>query len=810
MVLESSDKIIDKDIHEEMKKSYITYSMSVIVDRALPDVRDGLKPVHRRILYTMHQLGLTPKSQYKKSARIVGDTMGKYHPHGDSAIYDAMVRLAQDFSTRYPLVDGHGNFGSLDGDPPAAMRYTEARLSALALEMLRDIEKETVDFSPNFDGEEMQPDVLPSRIPNLLINGASGIAVGMATNIPPHNLGEVVDGLIAILDNPEIEIDNLLDIVKGPDFPTGGIILGRQGIKKAYLQGRGQIRVRAKAEIEEMRGGKYRIIVTEIPYQVNKANLVEKIAELARTKKIDGITDLRDESDTEIRIIIELRKDVSPQIILNQLYKQTQMQVTFGAIMLALVNGEPKVLNLKEMMFHYLNHQEEVTRRRYQYDLAKAEHQAHIREGLLIALDHLDEVIKIIRESPSDKEALDNLMTQFALTEIQANAILDMRLRRLTGLERDKVLQEYKELQVTIFEYKSILGDRKRLLGIVKDDLLDVKNKYADPRKTAISAQSGSLDIEDLIHAEDVVVMITRQGYIKRLPVNTYKSQLRGGRGVIGMDTKEEDFVEHIFVANTLDTILFFTTKGLVHQLKTYQIPDASRQSRGTSVVNLLQIGREEIITAVISIKGFDEDASLMMITKNGKIKRTSLPEYDTRLKRGLIAVRLEDNDELISVIKVQKDDQAFIATARGRAIRIRVENVREMGRATMGVKGIQLGPNDEVVALDLVRARSFILTVTKNGYGKRTRIGEYRIQGRGGKGVINMKVNKKTGHVITAMSVMGDEEIIIATKEAIVLKTTVESISIQGRSTQGVMVMRPEEGNELVSVALAESEDVK
>lgn len=810
MALESSDKIIEKDIHEEMKKSYITYSMSVIVDRALPDVRDGLKPVHRRILYTMHQLGLTPKSQYKKSARIVGDTMGKYHPHGDSAIYDAMVRLAQDFSTRYPLVDGHGNFGSLDGDPPAAMRYTEARLSPLALEMLRDIEKETVNFSPNFDGEEMQPDVLPSRIPNLLINGASGIAVGMATNIPPHNLGEVVDGLVAILDNPDIEINDLLDIVKGPDFPTGGIILGRQGIKKAYLQGRGQIRVRAKTEIEEMRGGKYRIVVTEIPYQVNKANLVEKIAELARTKKIDGITDLRDESDTEIRIIIELRKDVSPQIILNQLYKQTQMQVTFGAIMLALVNGEPKVLNLKEMMTHYLNHQEEVTRRRYQYDLAKAEHQAHIREGLLIALDHLDEVIKIIRESPSDKEALDSLMSQFALTEIQGNAILDMRLRRLTGLERDKVLGEYNELQATIFEYKSILGDRKRLLDIIKADLLDIKNKYGDQRKTAISAQSGSLDIEDLIHAEEVVVMITRQGYIKRLPVNTYKSQLRGGRGVIGMDTKEEDFVEHIFVANTLDTMLFFTTKGLVHQLKTYQIPDASRQSRGTSVVNLLQIEKEEIITAVISIKGFDEDASLMMITKNGKIKRTALNEYDTRLKRGLIGVRLEDNDELISVVKVQKGDQAFIATALGRAIRIRVEDVREMGRATMGVKGIELGPEDEVVALDLVRAKSFILTVTKNGYGKRTRIGEYRIQGRGGKGIINMKVNKKTGHVITAMSVMGDEEIIIATKEAIVLKTTVESISIQGRATQGVMVMRPEEGNELVSVALAESEDVK
>ncbi len=810
MALESSDKIIEKDIHEEMKKSYITYSMSVIVDRALPDVRDGLKPVHRRILYTMHQLGLTPKSQYKKSARIVGDTMGKYHPHGDSAIYDAMVRLAQDFSTRYPLVDGHGNFGSLDGDPPAAMRYTEARLSPLALEMLRDIEKETVNFSPNFDGEEMQPDVLPSRIPNLLINGASGIAVGMATNIPPHNLGEVVDGLIAILDNPDIEVIDLLDIVKGPDFPTGGIILGRQGIKKAYLQGRGQIKVRAKAEIEEMRGGKYRIIVTEIPYQVNKANLVEKIAELARTKKIDGITDLRDESDTEIRIIIELRKDVSPQIILNQLYKQTQMQVTFGAIMLALVNGEPKVLNLKEMMTHYLDHQEEVTRRRYQYDLAKAEHQAHIREGLLIALDHLDEVIKIIRESPSDKEALDSLMSQFALTEIQGNAILDMRLRRLTGLERDKVLGEYNELQATIAEYKSILGDRKRLLDIIKADLLDIKNKYGDQRKTAISAQSESLDIEDLIHAEDVVVMITRQGYIKRLPINTYKSQLRGGRGVIGMDTKEEDFVEHIFVANTLDTILFFTTKGLVHQLKTYQIPDASRQSRGTSVVNLLQIEKEEIITAVISIKGFDEDASLLMITKNGKIKRTALTEYDTRLKRGLIAVKLQDNDELISVVKVQKDDQAFIATALGRAIRIKVKGVREMGRATMGVKGIELGPDDEVVALDLVRAKSFILTVTKNGYGKRTRIGEYRIQGRGGKGIINMKVNKKTGHVITAMSVMGDEEIIIATKEAIVLKTTVESISIQGRSTQGVMVMRPEEGNELVSVALAESEDVK
>lgn len=808
MALESNDKIIDLDIHEEMKKSYITYSMSVIVDRALPDVRDGLKPVHRRILYTMHQLGLTPRSGYKKSARIVGDTMGKYHPHGDSAIYDAMVRLAQDFSTRYPLVDGHGNFGSIDGDPPAAMRYTEARLAALSIDMLRDIEKETVNFSPNFDGEEMQPDVLPSRIPNLLINGASGIAVGMATNIPPHNLGEIVDGLITIIDNPDVDIHDLVDIVKGPDFPTGGIILGRQGIRKAYLQGRGRIRVRAKAEIEEIRGGRYRIVVSEIPYMVNKANLVEKIAELARTKKIDGITDLRDESDKEIRVIIELRRDVSPQVILNQLYKHTQMQETFGAIMLALVDGEPKVLNLKEMMVYYLKHQEEVTTRRYQYDLARAEHQAHIREGLLIALDHLDEVIKIIRESPSDKEALETLMGNFGLSEIQGNAILDMRLRRLTSLESEKVLGEYNELQVTIAEYRSILSDHVKLMGIIKDDLLEVKAKYADERRTTISAHSGSLDVEDLIQAEDVVVMITHQGYIKRLAMSTYTSQLRGGRGVIGMDTKEEDFVEHIFVANTLDTMLFFTTKGLVHQLKTYQIPDASRQSRGTSIVNLLHIEREEVITAVIAIKDFAEEASLMMITKQGKIKRTALTEYDTRLKKGLIAMRLEDDDELISVVKVQKDDQIFVATEAGMAIRTRVENIREMGRATMGVKGIDLKADDKVVALDIVRPRSFILTVTRNGFGKRTRIGEYRIQGRGGKGIINMKLNKKTGNVITARTVLGNEEVIIATKEAIVLRTSVESISIQGRSTQGVMVMRPEKGDEVVSVALAEREE--
>ena len=811
MANEFTDKLINVDIHDEMKKSYINYSMSVIVDRALPDIRDGLKPVHRRILYTMHQLGLSPKSPYKKSARIVGDTMGKYHPHGDSAIYDAMVRLAQDFSTRYPLVDGHGNFGSVDGDPPAAMRYTEARMSPLAMEMLRDIDKETVDFIPNFDGEEMQPAVLPSRVPNLLINGASGIAVGMATNIPPHNLGEIVDGLVTIIDNPDIEIHKLLEIVKGPDFPTGGIILGKQGIKKAYLTGRGQIKVRAKTDIEEMRGGKYRILVTELPYMVNKANLVEKIADLARTKRIDGITDLRDESSGRegMRIVIELRKDVSPQIILNQLYKHTQMQETFGAIMLALVDGEPRVLNLKEMMYYYLKHQEEVTTRKLQYELSKAEHQAHIREGLLIALDHLDEVIKIIREAATDKEALDILMSRFSLTEIQGNAILDMRLRRLTGLERDKVLAEYNELLATIAELRSILSDHSKLMGIIRADLLDVKSKYADPRRTAISLQSASLDEEDLIHSEDVVVMITHHGYIKRLAMTVYKSQQRGGRGVIGMDTKEEDFVEHIFVANTLDTVLFFTSKGLVHQLKAYQIPDASRQSRGTSIVNLLQIEREEVITAVLPVKDFAEDGSLLMATRNGKIKRTALSEYDTRLKKGLIAVRLEENDELVSVIKVQNEDEVFLATASGLAIRIRVEDVREMGRATSGVKGIELKPDDMVVAMDLAKPKTFVLTVTKNGFGKKTAIKEYRVQGRGGKGIINMKINKKTGHVVTALTVMGEEEVIIATKEAIVLRTTVESVSKMGRSTQGVTIIRTETGDEVVSVALADSSDI-
>lgn len=812
MVEDNKQKIVDIDLHEEMKKSYITYSMSVIVDRALPDVRDGLKPVHRRILYSMHQLNLSPRSQYKKSARIVGDTMGKYHPHGDSAIYDAMVRLAQDFSTRYPLVDGHGNFGLIDGDPPAAMRYTEARLSPIATEMLRDIEKETVNFIPNFDGEEMQPEVLPSRIPNLLVNGASGIAVGMATNIPPHNLGEIIDGLVAIIDNPDIDVHELLDIVKGPDFPTGGIILGRQGIRKAYLTGRGRIRVRARAEIEEMRGGKYRIVVTEIPFMVNKSSLMEKIAELARTKKVDGITDLRDESEQDIRIIIELRKDVSPQIVLNQLYKHSQMQETFGAIMLALVDGQPRVLNLKEMMYYYLKHQKEVTTRRYQYDLEKAEHQAHIREGLLIALDHLDEVIKIIRESRTDKEALDLLMSNYALTEIQGNAILDMRLRRLTGLERDKVLGEYEELKNTIAEIRSILEDHHKLMGIIKDELLEVKNKYGDERRTSISAQTGTLDVEDLIEEEDVVVMITHQGYIKRLAMSTYKSQQRGGRGVIGMDTKDEDIVEHIFVANTHDTMLFFTSKGLVHQLKTYQIPDASRQARGTSVVNLLHVDREEVITAVISIKNFEEDSSLIMVTKNGKIKRTALEQYDTRLKRGLIGVRLEDNDELVSVAKVQNDDHVFIATLLGKAIRIRVADVREMGRATIGVKGIELQPGDAVVAMDIVKRGSYILTITQNGYGKRTLIRHYRAQNRGGKGLINMKITKKTGNVVTAMTVMGndDEEVIIATKEGIVLKTSVKSISVQGRSTQGVMVMRPEKGDEVVSVALNDNTESK
>lgn len=802
-------KIVPIEISAEMKRSFIDYSMSVIASRALPDVRDGLKPVHRRILFTLHELGMTPSKAYSKSARLVGDCMGKYHPHGDSAIYDALVRLAQDFSSRYPLIDGHGNFGSIDGDSAAAMRYTEARMAKITPYMLADIEKDTVDFKPNYDEKQMEPVVLPSRFPNLLVNGSSGIAVGMATNIPPHNLGEVIDGVNLLIDNPNAQISDLMALIKGPDFPTGGTILGLSGIKEAYRTGRGSIKIRAKAEIEQMeKSGKSRIVVTEIPYQVNKAHLVEKIAELVRDKKIDGITDLRDESDRNgISVVIELRRDVNAQVILNQLYKHTQLQETFGVIMLALVDGQPRILNLKDVLHYFVEHQKDVIVRRTKFNLAKAEAEAHILAGLRIALDHIDEVISTIRQSRTTEIARNSLISKFGLSEKQAQAILDMRLHRLTGLEREKLEQDYEELIRLIKHLKEVLNSEKMILDIVKKELNDVKDKFADGRRTEISYEDSTMDIEDLIDEEDVVITITHNGYIKRIPVSTYRAQKRGGRGVTAMATKEEDFVEHMFITTTHNYMLFFTNKGKVYRLKVYEIPEAGRTAKGTALVNLLLVSSDEQVNAIIPVKEYSEKLLLFMATKRGVTKKTKLKEYNSSRKDGLIAINLDDGDELIGVKLTEGNDEIILCTKKGMAIRFAEKEVREMGRTARGVKGISLEPSDQVVGMDSIIDGADIVTITENGFGKRTDINEYRSQSRGGKGIMACRLTDKTGDLAGIKIVNTGDEILVLTAEGVMIRTRIDEISRLGRASQGVTIMKTGE-SKVVAIAKLSGKD--
>ena len=801
--------LLPLDVEEELKKSFISYAMAVIVTRALPDVRDGLKPVHRRILYSMSELGYTPDKPYRKSARIVGDVLGKYHPHGDSSVYDAMVRLAQDFSIRYMLVDGQGNFGSVDGDGAAAMRYTEARMSKLSLEMVRDIDKETVDFYPNFDETLMQPAVMPSRYPNLLVNGSSGIAVGMATNIPPHNLGEVVDAVVYMIDHPDCSVDDLMQFVKGPDFPTGGVILGKRGIYDAYHEGRGRIIVRAKSEIEDMGGNRQRIVVTEIPYMVNKARLIEKIAELVHEKTVDGISDIRDESDRDgMRIVIDLKRDVNANIVLNYLYKHTQLQDTFGAIMLALVDGEPKILSLRQIIHHYIEHQEDVIRRRTQYDLNKAEARSHILEGLIIALDNIDEVVRMIRASRTAQEAKTGLMERFGLSDRQAQAILDMRLQRLTGLERDKIEAEYAELQKQIAYFRAVLADEKLVLGIIRDEILEIRDKFADERRTEISALDGEIDMLDLIEEEDMVVTMTHYGYVKRLPKTTYRAQRRGGKGVIATTTREEDFVEQMYVTSTHDPILFFTNKGRVYQMNCYEIPEAGRTARGTAIVNLLQLSPGEKVTTMLPFPAEKSEGTyLVMATRKGTIKRTELSEFMNLRRAGLIAIVLRDDDELIGVRRTEGDSDILVGTRDGMSIRFHESDMRPMGRSAMGVRSIDLDEGDEVIDVAFVEEGAQVLSITENGYGKRTDIDEYRLQQRGGKGIKAMNLTEKTGNLAAQLLVHDDEDLLLITSDGTVIRTPVNSISVLGRNTQGVRLMRVGEDSKVVCVARAEPE---
>ncbi|SMC90964.1 DNA gyrase subunit A [Sporomusa malonica] len=801
-------KVLPIKIEDEMKNSYIDYAMSVIVMRALPDVRDGLKPVHRRILYAMHEAGMAANKPYKKSARIVGEVLGKYHPHGDSSVYDAIVRMAQNFSTRYMQVDGHGNFGSVDGDSAAAMRYTEVRMSRIAEEMLADIEKDTVDFVPNYDESLKEPSVLPAKVPNLLINGSSGIAVGMATNIPPHNLGEVVDGLIMMIDNPEVTIMELMMAIKGPDFPTGALILGREGIRQAYATGRGSVKMRAQARIENMSSGKQRILVSEIPYQVNKARLIENIAGLVRDKTIDGITDLRDESDRKgMRIVIELRRDANADVVLNQLYKHTQMQDTFGVNMLALVNGRPKVLNLQEVLYHYIEHQKIVIVRRTKFELDKARARAHILEGLKIALDHLDAVIKTIRGSQTPEIAKNALMDKFTLSEKQSQAILDMRLQRLTGLEREKIENEYKDILETIEWLEGVLADEGKVMNIIKEELLDVKKRFADERRTIITSDVSKMNMEDLIAEEDIVITLTHQGYIKRLPVDTYRSQRRGGKGVTGMGTKEEDFVEHLFVATTHHNLLFFTSRGRMYRLKGYELPEAGRTAKGTAIVNLLQVEKDEKITAVIPLKEFSANRHLFMATQKGIVKKSELLEFDTARKGGLIAISLDEDDDLIGVKLTNGEQDIIMGTRDGKAIVFHESDVRVMGRTAHGVRGINLDQGDQVIGMEVVRKDGEVLTVTSEGYGKRTTVNEYRITGRGGKGVINIKPSaaEKIGHVVGIKVVKPGQELMLITSDGIIIRMEIDTISVTSRSTQGVKVMRTDKDDQVVALAVVE-----
>lgn len=804
-----TENIKQVNIEHEMKKSFIDYAMSVIVQRALPDVRDGLKPVHRRILYAMYGLGFTPDKPHRKSATTVGEVLGKYHPHGDAAVYDTMVRMAQDFSHRYMLVDGHGNFGSVDGDSAAAMRYTEARMSKIAMEMLRNIEKDTVDFIPNYDETQKEPSVLPSRFPNLLVNGSSGIAVGMATSIPPHNLGEVIDAIVALIENSDMDIDEIMKYIKAPDFPTGGLIMGREGIKRAYTTGRGRVVVRAKTDIEQMNGNRQRIIVNEIPYQVNKANLIEKIADLVKDKRIEGISDLRDESDRDgMRIVIELKRDVNANIVLNQLFKHTQLQDSFSIIMLALHNGQPKVLNLKDMLTLYLEHQKEIIVRRTQYDLKKAEERAHILEGLRIALDNIDEIISIIRSSKTVPEAKERMMRRFGLSEAQSTAITDMRLRSLTGLERNKIEDEYLALIKDIEYYKSILKSELMVLNIIKDELLSIKKTFGDKRRSKITQAAEEFNIEDLIEEHEVAVTLTHYGYIKRLPSDTYKSQRRGGRGIAALQTREEDFVEHLFITSTHNDILFFTSKGRMFKLKAYEIPEAGRQAKGTALVNLLQLSPSEKVTAVIHIKGFKEKGFLIFATKNGIIKKTKLKEYETTKSTGFNAITLRDDDELISVKLTRGTTELIAVTKKGLAIRFEEKDVRPMGRIAMGVRGIRLNKNDSVIALDIAEEDGELLVITEKGFGKRTPLAEYRIQKRGGKGVKTVNITKRIGNLVGAKVVKDNCEVMLISSEGIVIRMDINGISVMGRSTQGVTLMKLDKNDSVVALAKIMTEE--
>ena len=805
-------KMLQHEIHDEMKQSYIDYAMSVIVSRALPDVRDGLKPVHRRILYGMSELGVTPDKPHKKSARIVGEVMGKYHPHGDFSIYDAMVRLAQPWNIRHQLVDGHGNFGSVDGDGAAAMRYTEARMTPLALQMLRDIDKETVDFIPNFDGEEKEPVVLPSRFPNLLVNGSNGIAVGMATSIPPHNLGETIDAAVKIIDEPECSIDDLCKIVKGPDFPTGAIIMGKNSAKQAYKTGQGKVVVRAVTEIEETNKGRQQIIVTEIPYQVNKARLIEKMADLVKEKRIEGISEIRDESNRKgMRIVIELKKDANAQIILNRLYKHTQMQESISMIMLAIVDGRPRILTLREILDEYLKHQKEVVTRRTIYDKKKAEARAHILEGYRIALDNIDEIIKIIRSSYND--AKERLMERFGLSEIQAQAILDMQLRRLQGLEKEKIENEYQELLKKIAYYTQLLEDEHMLMGVVKTELLEIKNKWGDKRRTKIKADETEIDEEDLIEEENVCITLTHLGYIKRVPVDTYKSQRRGGKGVTGITTRENDFVKNLIMTSTHDYLMFFTNTGKAHKIKAYEIPEATRTAKGTPAVNFLNLMQRERITAVIPIKEFAEDKFLIAVTKQGTIKKTALSNFDTNRKTGLIAMNLKDGDELIGIKQTSGTNNVIIVTKHGKCICFSEDDVRPMGRIAGGVRAIKLEKDDEVVAMELVEPGQELLVVTQKGFGKRTKVEDYKIQVRGGKGLLTYDKAKfkKTGELVGAMAVDNDDEILLINSDGIIIRMAAKEISKLGRATQGVKIMNVgEEANIIALAKVIKEEDLE
>ncbi|UOE55524.1 DNA gyrase subunit A [Bacillus sp. CMF12] len=809
-----NSQVKEINISQEMRSSFLDYAMSVIVSRALPDVRDGLKPVHRRILYAMHDLGMHSDKPFKKSARIVGEVIGKYHPHGDSAVYDTMVRMAQDFNYRYMLVEGHGNFGSVDGDAAAAMRYTEARMSKISMELLRDINKDTIDYQDNYDGAEKEPVVMPARFPNLLVNGTSGIAVGMATNIPPHQLGEVIDGVLAISQEPDLTVQELMEIIPGPDFPTAGLILGRSGIRKAYETGRGSITLRAQVEIEQKSNGKEVIIVNEIPYQVNKAKLIEKIAELVRDKRIDGITDLRDESDRNgMRIVIEVRKDANANVLLNNLYKQTALQTSFGINLLALVDGQPKVLNLKQCLQHYLDHQKVVIRRRTEFELKKAEARAHILEGLRIALDHLDEVINLIRSSQTTDIAREGLMTKFNLSEKQAQAILDMRLQRLTGLEREKIEDEYSSLVALIAELKAILADEEKVLEIIREELTEVKERFNDKRRTEIVAGGiEQIEDEDLIPRENIVLTLTHKGYIKRLPVSTYRAQKRGGRGIQGMGTNEDDFVEHLITTSTHDTILFFTNKGKVYRAKGYEIPEFSRTAKGIPIINLLGVDKDEWVNAIIPVEEFADDWFLFFTTKQGISKRSPLSSFANIRNNGLIALNLREDDELISVRLTDGSKEIIIGTSHGMLIRFPEEDVRSMGRTATGVKGINLSEGDEVVGMEVLEDDSQILIVTKNGYGKRTPAEEYRVQGRGGKGIKTCNITDKNGSLVSMKAVTGEEDVMLITTGGVLIRMAVNDISTMGRNTQGVRLIRiNEDADEAVStVAKVEKEEEK